>query len=479
MSTPVEDDSIIGSELVKEHGGGVPEDLESGMDELEEGGYPRLRINHKEGRFIESVSDTEYETLEGVVILGFSYSRVMWKPTKPGIGFKSDELPQCRSNDNKHGQPNTDVEKPVLFPWNTSVFDPTKAQVNPLFNRVLLDCEKCSFQVWGSDGSRPACGLAMNVYVMYQPPGAENPVMAFLTIKGAGLRPMKKFFKKVRGSGENAAPYQFTVSLNLDVQTSGDVEFCTPRVSVTGVIPKEYWAGLSEQYSIMRDFTKNIVIEADDKEIAVNGYTPPRSEDPNFFMSTDELKEGIDPAVMGGGRRSAPPPRRVKEIASGGTHNPLGSIMGGHTQTIAGTVVQTTPKPAPQPAQPVQQAPAPQAPPPVQPQQTVAAPVQTGQPSGTPVATAPAPTPPPQSAPAPRPASSGMNVPLMGGMRPPQQMPTAVQVAEPMPVAGEAVSQPPWASEVPSAPYDFAEPGKDTYEEPSSDDDVEGSYPWT
>jgi hypothetical protein len=473
---------MVGSELVKQHAGGVPEDLETGMDELEEGGYPRLRINHKDGRFVESVSDTEYDILANVVILGFSYSRVMWKPTKPGQGFKSDEMPQCRSNDNEHGQPNTDVEKPVLFPWNTSVFEPTKAQVNPVYNRVILDCTKCSFQIWGSDGSRPACGLIMNVYVMYQPPGAEQPVTAFLSIKGAGIKPMKKFFRKVFSSGKNASPYQFMVNLALDMHTSGEVQFCTPRVEVTGTIPADHWAALSGQFSQMRDFTKNIIIEAEDKEHAVNGLQPPRSEDPNFVMSVDELKDGVDPSSMGGGRRSAPPPSRVKELVSSGAPDPLARLMGGH-QTIQGSVVPNTAPTQPQPQQEQQQpqpqymaqqtpAPAQQVQPAPQPQ-PAAAPVQTGQPSGTPVATAAAPPPPAQSAPSPARASSGIPFAPMG-------MPQAVQVAEVVPDgAGGAVSSsmPVWAAEVPGPPQGFAEPGVDQYEEPA--DETEGALPWT
>lgn len=470
MSTPV-DDSIVGSELVKAHGGGIPEDLETGMDELEEGGYPRLRLNHREARFIESISDSEYERLDGVVILGFSYSRVMWKPSKPGQGFKQDELPQCRSNDNKHGQPNTDIEKPALFPWNDSVFDPQQAQVNPTYNRVILDCEKCNFQVWGSDGTRPACGLIMTVYVMYQQPGAEQPTTAFLSIKGAGIKPMKKFFRQIRNAGQNAAPYQFQVSLGLDQHTSGDVVYCTPNVQVTGVIPENFWASLSMQYAQMRDFTKAIIIEGEDKEHAVNGFQPPRAQDPDFFMSVEQLKEGIEPSAMGGGRRSAPPPNRAKELAGGnGSPDPLASLMGGH-QTIQGSVVtpQQTSQPAP-PSQPAQQnnvaAPPPQRP---------AEPVKTEQPSGTPAPTAPAPTPPAQSAPAPAPASSGMALPGMMG-----RMPTAVQVAEPVAGPGEAeYNDAPWASEIPSTAEGFMDPAKDAPGEEPSDDDPEGSYPWT
>lgn len=472
LSTPV-DDSIVGSELVKQHAGGLPEDLETGMDELEEGGYPRLRINHREGRFVESISDSEFERLDGVVILGFSYSRVMWKPSKPGQGFKQDEMPQCRSNDNQHGQPNTDIEKPALFPWNESVFDPTKAQVNPTYNRVILDCTKCNFQIWGSDGTRPACGLIMTVYVMYQQPGAEQPTTAFLSIKGAGIKPMKKFFRQIRNTGQNAAPYQFTVSLGLDQHTSGDVVYCTPRIEVTGVIPEEYWASLSEQYAQMRDFTKAIIIEAEDKEHAVNGYQPPRAQDPDFFMSVGELKAGVEPNAIGGGRRSAPPPNRRRELASSGAADPLASLMGGH-QTIQGTVVNNTQTQQPtqtqtQTQQPTQPA-APVAAPPPQPS---AEPVKTEQPSGTPAPTAAATTPPAQSAPAPAPASSGMPLPTMG-------MPPAVQVAEPVDGPGVAGGDdlPPWASEVPVTPDGFMAPGTDApTEEPS--DSVEGSFPWT
>lgn len=473
MSTPV-DDQIVGSELVKQHAGGLPEDLETGMDELEEGGYPRLRIKHTEARFIESISDSEFERLDGVVILGFSYSRVMWKPSKPGQGFKQDEMPQCRSNDNQHGQPNTDIEKPALFPWGDSVFDHMKAQVNPTYNRVILDCTKCNFQIWGSDGTRPACGLIMTVYVMYQQPGAEQPTTAFLSIKGAGIKPMKKFFRQIRNTGQNAAPYQFQVSLGLDQHTSGEVTYCTPRVEVTGVIPEEYWASLSEQYAQMRDFTKAIIIEPEDKEHSVHGYQPPRAQDPNFFMSTDQLKEGVEPNALGGGRRSAPPPNRKRELASSGAADPLASLMGGH-QTIQGTVVQNTPQ---TPQQPAPQ-PAPQSPQPATAQQNVAAPppqspaepVKTEQPSGTPAPAAAAPTPPAQSAPAPAPASSGMALPVMG-------MPMAVQVAEPVAEPGVVDSDVPWASEVPMSPEGFMAPGTDApTDEPS--DSVEGSFPWT
>lgn len=486
MSTPSVDDSLVGSELVKS-AENLPEDLETGMDELEEGGYPRLRIGHKERRFIESVSDTEYESISGVVILGFNYSRVMWKPTKPGQGFSSDELPQCRSNDNRVGQPNTDSEKPAFFPWKDSVFDAMKAQANPMFNRVLLDCTRCNFAIWGSDGTRPACGLIMNVYVMYQPPGAEQPVAAFMSIKGAGLKPMKKFFKSCKAN--SSAPYQFSVTLSLDSHVSGEVEYCTPKVRVDGVIPKEYWAGLSEQYAQMRNHTQAIIIEPDDKEIQVVGNVPPKAQDPDFIMSIESLKDGIDPnSLSGGGRRSAPPPRRVPEISAGPSSSPLGGLMGGSHQTIQGSVIsnvgttQQTPPPPSQQQTPPQSAPAPapaaQAPAQnvSQPQQPSVNSVTTGQPSGTPSATAAAPTPPPQSAPASATASSGIGIPMMGM----PQMPQAVAVAEPMPGDGVAVETPPWAADVPGGPDGFAAPGTDSYDEEPEGDDVSGeAFPWT
>lgn len=482
MTTPTGSDldQYDGGDLIQQHAGGVPEDLESGMDELEDGSYPRLRINHKDGRYVESIGDTEWDQFP-CIILGFSYSRVMWKERKAGQGFVSDELPQCRSNDNQHGQPNTDPEKPAFFPWKDSVFDPMKAQVNPTYNRVILDCTKCNFQIWGSDGTRPACGLIMTVYVMYQPPGSETPVFAFLSIKGAGIKPMKKFFRTIRQQGNNATPYQFFVTLGLERHVSGDVEFCTPTVAVNSVIPADNWAALSAKYAEMRDYTKSIMIEPDDKLISANGYEPPVSSDPNFFMSADQLRDGVAVAATGGGRRSAPPPTRNRELAPA-SDDPLAALMGGGQQTIAGSVVQREPNysatESVQPVQPTQvnqpvatqsQAPvqpqAVQAPPPVQvaPQ----APVQAEQNIGTPVQQQPAQQQPPQQVVSPV-AVGGM--PMMGGpFTNTQQMPqSSVGTVERMP----------WDNEVPPPSHDFASATVDSAAEEPDGNVSSDDFPW-
>lgn len=472
MSTPTDVEQYEGNNLVQQYAGGVPEDLETGMDELGDSSYPRLRIAHKDARYVESVSDTEYDVLD-CIILGFSWSRVMWKEKKPGQGFDSNERPQCRSNDNEHGQPNTDAEKPSLYPWRDSVFDPMKAQVNPTYNRVLLDCSKCNFQIWGSDGTRPACGLIMTVYVLYQPPGSDSSVTAFLSIKGAGIKPMKKFFQSIRQRGKDAAPYQFRVQLGLEQHSSGDVEFCTPTVSVHSVIEKEWWASLSDYYRQMRDFTKAIIIEADDKEISANGFAPPVSQDPNFFMSVNELKEGVDPAASTGGRRSAPPPKRVKELTGSNT-DPLASLMSGGSQTIQGTVVQSAAQQQAVPQQPAQAQPAPSQTEPHQQPQAAPPPVTTSIPTGTPAQAQPVTANPPQQS-APVGVSSMMGAPSFGVPVMPQAQATPAPQAE----ASPGVRGMPWESSVPASPAGFTSPEVDSPTDEPEDDVTDEEFPFT
>ena len=110
---PVDDDSMVGME-----------DFDD--DDIV---MPTIKIEHREGVFVDSLSNQKIPVLD-CVVLGLVKGRIMWDKE-----VRENEPPLCRSLDFETGRPGKE------FPWTTSGFaqDPAATVDDP----QTVDCGSC------------------------------------------------------------------------------------------------------------------------------------------------------------------------------------------------------------------------------------------------------------------------------------------------------------------------------------------------
>jgi len=147
-----------------------------GLEDFDESdsGMPRISINHKEGMFVDSLSNEQFPDMD-VVILGLVKQRVLW-PAEMG---EEGSGPQCRSNDNATGNPYMKE-----FPWADTGFD--QADIDA--NNPQLDCAACPLKEWGTDSKPPRCTQQYVFIVMRQFAGSDEWSPALLTVQKSSIK---------------------------------------------------------------------------------------------------------------------------------------------------------------------------------------------------------------------------------------------------------------------------------------------------
>lgn len=196
---------------------------------------PTIKIDHDEGKFLDSLSGEMFDSLN-VVILGLVKQRIMWEADP------SDNPPLCRSLDFKVGMPG---EK---FPWKDSGFDrPAETE------GVTLPCETCQFQQWGSHpkNDTPWCS-EQHTFAILMPVGENGWAPALFTVQRTGIKPSRAYLT----SFARAKTPTFTVHtvMTVDHRKKGTRPYGVPIFTKGEATDQDDWPEFAQQYANIRSF---------------------------------------------------------------------------------------------------------------------------------------------------------------------------------------------------------------------------------
>lgn len=231
-------------------------DYETGLEEFsrEDAVIPRLSIMHKEGRFLDSLTKEEFDTVK-VIILGLVKQRSLWHTE---VGEEGDR-PMCRSMDHDTGFPNLSDDQPKEkrfdTVWVKSGFDP-KDYPPDEEGVVRLPCASCQLKEWGShpDGKKPYCSEQFTLPILYDPEGDGTWVPAIMTLQKTSLKNLKAYLSSFARS-RNAA-FQAITEIGLDMQKRGANVYSVPNFKKVGNTEEENWREYSTNYRQMADFLR-------------------------------------------------------------------------------------------------------------------------------------------------------------------------------------------------------------------------------
>jgi hypothetical protein len=228
-------------------------ELETGLEDFGMGDtvIPRLKINHREGRFVDSLSNEEFDKVR-VVMLGLVRQRILWHPSLDD----DDAAPMCKSTNFQIGFPDLNFEeqpKNKLFPWAESGFNPDDFQPGPDGLR-RLPCAGCQLKEWGShpDGKKPYCSEQFTIPLMYAPNEDENFIPAIISFQKTSLKPLKTYLSSFK-RGKTAAFTAFT-EMGLDLTKRGANPYSVPNFKNVGQTDSDDWAEYATSYRQLRDF---------------------------------------------------------------------------------------------------------------------------------------------------------------------------------------------------------------------------------
>lgn len=231
----------------------MPSDY-TGLEEfgVEDMVTPRISIEHREGLFKDSLTNTTFPTLH-VIILGLVKQRILW-PERMTPGDK----PMCRSNDHKTGFVNLSlINAPAdkQFPWHKSNFDPNQQAVDAE-GRLALPCDGCELKEWGShpDGKKPFCSEMFTLPVMYDPSGTGNWVPALISFIKTQLKPLRAYLSAFQRMGTPA--FQVYTQIDLEVNTFGSNPFSVPRFTMGTQTDPNHWVEYATNSRSMAGFLR-------------------------------------------------------------------------------------------------------------------------------------------------------------------------------------------------------------------------------
>ncbi len=254
----------------------LPVGSEGGVDGLEDVGasdvlLPIIKIDHKAGVFVDSLSNETFESFDGVM-LGLVKGRVMW-PSEIG---EEGMMPVCRSLDHSHGRPSDEFnmkDPSKKIPAKVSGFSEKAVKVaiaetkkGPAADEdKLLLCGDCGLAEWESmPGSKtPWCSEQFTFPVLrITEDGGFAP--AYITFQRASIKACKAYISSFR----QAQRPMYTVRTNIKAihQKRGNVEYVTPQFTKgEGTDPSD-WPEFSENFADIRSFLKTARVRDDDTD---------------------------------------------------------------------------------------------------------------------------------------------------------------------------------------------------------------------
>ena len=234
---------------------------------------PRMKINHPEGVWEESLSKATFPVLRAV-ILGLVKQRIFWDDD-----VEDKEKPLCKSPNFDHGFPNQRDDVPVAkrFPWDRSNFEQSQAvpvEINPMGaypqgwssnGNPVLPCAQCQFKEWPKDGQKggPPCAEQHTYPILYTPDEGESWQPALITLQKTGIKPSRTYLSYFAQSKQP----MFTVytELSLTQQSRGSVKYSVPNLRRLEQTPREQWPEFADQYRNIREFVRSAPRPADEE----------------------------------------------------------------------------------------------------------------------------------------------------------------------------------------------------------------------
>lgn len=211
---------------------------------------PRLKILHKEGKFFDPLTGTEFPVLN-CVIFGIVKQRVMWDST-----VDEGDVPQCKSADHNIGFPNIsdEVVGRLRFPWKDSNFD--RAEFPEDENgRIKLPCERCKFAKWGTDNTPPRCSEVLVMPMLYTTdPDEGSWTTALLSVTKTGLKPTNRYMSSFVQKKEPM--FGNYTEITLEQGSRGTVTFSVPKYKLGERTPVEDREEYGRQYLSIREFLR-------------------------------------------------------------------------------------------------------------------------------------------------------------------------------------------------------------------------------
>jgi hypothetical protein len=218
-------------------------DLMIGLDDFDESDIvlPSIKIDHKEGVFVDGLSGEKFPVLD-CVVLGLVKGRIMW-----AAEVKDDEPPLCQSLNFTDGRPG---EK---FPWPKSGFkrDGTGAEGE---QQQVVSCADCPLKEWGSHPTRdvPWCS-EQHTYVLGLPSkDGTSYAPAVITFRSSGIKPSKAYLSGYMRA--KSPTFVNTTRITLEQLKRGAVDYCVPKFEKGAPVDESFFASFASQFRTTRAF---------------------------------------------------------------------------------------------------------------------------------------------------------------------------------------------------------------------------------
>lgn len=221
----VDESASAVEQFMAEFGGAAPVGLENvGSEDIS---LAAIKIDHKEGVFVDSLTGQTYAEIDGV-LLGMLKQRVLWDPDP-----EAKTGPLCKSSDSLVGEPRE------AFPW----VEFKKQGGNEALGAAEINCGTCAFAKWGSHpkNKTPWCSMQYTFPLVI---GLEPGVAGLVTFQRSGVKPTQAYMS---GFVRDKIPlFAYRTKLSLNVQKAGTVDFATPVFkrgeAITDISQMREWA---------------------------------------------------------------------------------------------------------------------------------------------------------------------------------------------------------------------------------------------
>lgn len=237
----------------------MPSDyMNTGLDDLgSDLMVPRLKIAHKEGKYVDPSDNMKYDEIH-CVILGLVKQRVLFDakvdPTNP-------EKPMCKSPDTKTGYPNMKPESAKKgFPWTAAKLDVNQAG-RDTEGRVTIACSTCFLTDWNSHplGDKPWCSEQFTLPILFASSLAQlqagEGMPALISLQKTAIKPTKKYLQTFQVKKLGA--YTAYTKMGLLMERTGDNVFSKPVFTREGDTDRSMWLDFIDQFEAIEKFLKD------------------------------------------------------------------------------------------------------------------------------------------------------------------------------------------------------------------------------
>lgn len=275
----------------------LPDDFDfaAGLEDIRASdlSLPRLSLDHKTAKFVDSLDGREYDKLR-VIVLGVVRQRILFPAEVKGDESKR---PLCRSLNFWGGMP--DHER---FPWAKSGFNPNEThnvfddKGNPA--QGDLPCQVCPLKDWNSHPARETTWCTEQWVLPVLMPVGTGWAPAIVTFQRSALKATKAYITSfVR---KQMPPFTSITEITLELQRNGSVDYSTPRFAEVEDVPQDRWPELAQELRRLRAFLQ----------------TPRRRDDEAEELSAEQSQPAPASAPTGAPQASAPAatPASVDEV---------------------------------------------------------------------------------------------------------------------------------------------------------------------